>query len=99
MTSKGGKAVELAIELAPTSVKSFGAGTGGGAQQRRSRPSRPGAQGLKKDRIKPIILIDAGHGGIDPVGGASNLKEKTLVLAWPRLSRRNCRRPAAMTCG
>ena len=37
---------------------------------------------LKKDRVKPVILIDAGHGGIDPgAAGASNLKEKTLVLA------------------
>jgi N-acetylmuramoyl-L-alanine amidase len=84
MTSKGGSAVELALELAPTSAKSFGVGTGGGraaaTPAKTDPPSAPKV--LKKDRAKPIILIDAGHGGIDPgAAGASNLKEKTLVLA------------------
>jgi N-acetylmuramoyl-L-alanine amidase len=83
MTSKGGNAVELAIELAPTSVKSFGAGTGGARAAAPVKAEAPAApKVLKKDRVKPIILIDAGHGGIDPgAAGASNLKEKTLVLA------------------
>jgi N-acetylmuramoyl-L-alanine amidase len=84
MTSKGGSAVELALELGATSAKSFGVGTGGGrtaaAPAKADPPSVPKV--LKKDRAKPIVLIDAGHGGIDPgAAGASNLKEKTLVLA------------------
>jgi N-acetylmuramoyl-L-alanine amidase len=83
MTSRGGSAVELAIELGPTTVQSFGVGTGGGraaAPAKADPPSTPKV--LKKDRAKPIILVDAGHGGIDPgAAGASNLKEKTLVLA------------------
>ncbi len=85
MTAKGGHAVDLVVDLAPTSVKSFGSGTGadrtakaavGTADPPRAAPV------LKKDRLKPIILIDAGHGGIDP-GAASlaNLREKTVVLA------------------
>jgi N-acetylmuramoyl-L-alanine amidase len=84
MTAKGGHAVDLVVDLVPTSVKSFGSGTGADrtpAAPVKAEPPRA-APALKKDRLKPIILIDAGHGGIDP-GAASlaNLKEKTVVLA------------------
>lgn len=85
MTAKGGgDAVELAIELAPTSAGSFGAGTGS------ARADPPVAQGApkqvpaapRKERSKPLILVDAGHGGIDPgATSAGSLKEKTVVLA------------------
>lgn len=84
MTSKGGSAVELAIELGPTSVQSFGAGTGGSqtaAASVKAEPA-PAPPAAKKDRIRPVILIDAGHGGIDPGATSSgNLDEKTVVLA------------------
>jgi N-acetylmuramoyl-L-alanine amidase len=84
MTAKGGSAVELAIELAPTSVQSFGSGTGGArnaAAVAKAEPP-PGPKPLRQQRTKPLVLVDAGHGGIDPgAAGASNLKEKTLVLA------------------
>ncbi len=63
MTSKGGSAVELAIELAPTSAKSFGVGTGGGraAAAPVKAESAPDAQGAEKgsrqtdysDRCRP----------------------------------------------
>jgi len=85
MTAKGGGyAVELAIELAPTSAGSFGTGTGG------TRAEPPVARGApkqlpaapRKERSKPLILVDAGHGGIDPgATSAGSLKEKTVVLA------------------
>ena len=85
MTAKGsGEAVELAIELAPTSAGSFGGGTGS------ARAEPPVAQGApspapaapRKGRSKPLILVDAGHGGIDPgATSAGSLKEKTVVLA------------------
>ena len=83
MTGKGGTAVELVIELASTSVQSFGSGTGGGraAPAAKADPT-PAPKALKGERAKPVILIDAGHGGIDPgAAGSGNLKEKTLVLA------------------
>jgi N-acetylmuramoyl-L-alanine amidase len=83
MTPKHGRAVELMIELGPTSAKSFGAGTGGARTAAPStRPEPPRLTADRKNRLKPIILIDAGHGGIDPgAGSAGNLKEKTVVLA------------------
>ena len=83
MTGKGGTTVELVIELASTSVQSFGSGTGGGraAPAAKADPT-PAPKALKGERAKPVILIDAGHGGIDPgAAGSGNLKEKTLVLA------------------
>lgn len=74
------------IELAPTSAKSFAAGTGKTKPTATATASPPdigpAAPPPRHDRAKPLILIDAGHGGIDP-GAASGtgLKEKTIVLA------------------
>jgi N-acetylmuramoyl-L-alanine amidase len=86
MTAKGGTAVELVIELGPTSVQSFGAGTGASRTAAATAvplpTDTPASPVLKKDRLKPVILIDAGHGGIDPgAASPSNLKEKDVVLA------------------
>lgn len=83
MTGKGGTAVELLVELASTSVQSFGSGTGGTQAAAPASPHpTPAPKALKGARSKPVILIDAGHGGIDPgAAGSGNLKEKTLVLA------------------
>ena len=87
MTPTSGRAVELKIALVQTSVQSFGAGTGapkaGAAKAEAPPPPETRAPpALKRDRIKPVILIDAGHGGIDPgTISAGNLKEKAIVLA------------------
>lgn len=83
MSGKGGTAVELVVELAATSAQSFGSGTGGGRAPEAAKPlPAPAPKALKGERTKPVILIDAGHGGIDPgAAGSGNLKEKTLVLA------------------
>jgi N-acetylmuramoyl-L-alanine amidase len=87
MTARGGKAVRLAIELTPTTAQIFGAGTGG--MRAAAAPTKPeideGRQAKPKNRAKPVILIDAGHGGIDPGAmSPSNLAEKTVVLAVAR---------------
>jgi N-acetylmuramoyl-L-alanine amidase len=87
MTPTSGRAVELKIALAQTSAQSFGSGTGaakaGAAKAEAPPPPETRAPpALKRDRIKPVILIDAGHGGIDPgTISAGNLKEKAIVLA------------------
>jgi N-acetylmuramoyl-L-alanine amidase len=84
MTAREGQAVQLAIEIAPTTTQAFGAGTG---SQRSAPPpekqaASEGPAEKPKHRAKPVILIDAGHGGVDPGAmSPSNVSEKTVVLA------------------
>lgn len=84
MAVRSGEAVRLTIELVGTTPQDFGAGTGGQrtayaplqTENYKERAKRP------KNRAKPVILIDPGHGGIDPgTISASNRKEKAVVLA------------------
>lgn len=81
--SQGSKGMDLAVELAATSAQSFGGGTGGFPGTAATPPKDMGsAVATKHNRIKPLILIDAGHGGIDPgTASPSGRKEKTIVLA------------------
>ena len=60
--------MRLAIELVPTTAQAFGAGTGGQRTARaQAKPEiEEGAVQKPKNRAKPVILIDAGHGGVDP---------------------------------
>jgi N-acetylmuramoyl-L-alanine amidase len=39
------------------------------------------------DPSRPLVVIDAGHGGHDPGAGAGSIKEKTLTLALARALR------------
>ena len=53
---------------------------------------------VKSDRAKPLILIDAGHGGIDPgAASAGSFKEKTVVLAVAQALKAQLSARAAMT--
>ena len=83
--ARSGPGVVLTIELNPTDTAAFGEGTGGGrtpsAPVESASEPRPAA-GPKASQSKPVIVIDPGHGGIDPGAvGADNLLEKNLVLA------------------
>jgi N-acetylmuramoyl-L-alanine amidase len=92
MTSTGtGASVVLDIEMQPISAEEFGQGTGAGAQpQVATRPS------LHEDNLpaapasaQPLVLIDPGHGGIDPGAiGEANVVEKALVLGVAQKLRR-----------
>jgi N-acetylmuramoyl-L-alanine amidase len=79
---RSGSGVVLTVALKPTEAIAFGEGTGGGRQPRaasnESTPTRP----TRDASARPIVVIDAGHGGIDPGAvGAANLLEKNLVLS------------------
>jgi len=85
----GSKAMKLAVVLVPMDAAAFGAGTGA-ALAASASSSDPGtdqalperADRKHKDRAKPVIVIDPGHGGIDPGAlGANNVAEKSVVLA------------------
>lgn len=86
--ARSGSGVVLTVALEPTGAAAFGDGTGGGRQ---AAPSpAPAAAAIqsgqpaspKSAASKPIVVIDPGHGGIDPGAvGADSLLEKNLVFA------------------
>jgi N-acetylmuramoyl-L-alanine amidase len=85
--ARSGSGVVLTVELRPSNAAAFGEGTGGGRQAAETAPATatvdpaPSAPS-KADQDKPVIVIDPGHGGIDPGAvGAGNLLEKHLVFA------------------
>lgn len=76
--ARDGQGVVLTVNLAPTDAAAFGAGTGSGRQ---SEAPAPDPLPEKGNSGKPVIVIDPGHGGIDPGAvGAANLLEKEIVL-------------------
>jgi N-acetylmuramoyl-L-alanine amidase len=71
-----------------------GMGTGRGRDYviRLTLPPPAGEIGLPKiegplDPSRPLVVIDAGHGGFDPGAGNGQLKEKALTLALARALR------------
>jgi N-acetylmuramoyl-L-alanine amidase len=83
-----GKGVRLTVRLVPTDAASFGAGTGAGhasappETKKTERNEDVALPGAPKVRAKPVVMIDPGHGGIDPGAlGTTKLLEKTVVLA------------------
>jgi N-acetylmuramoyl-L-alanine amidase len=91
MTRVGGsKAIKLAVVLVPIDAAAFGTGTGPGRTAASSSSPEASAEGARAANLeakrkahgKPVVVIDAGHGGIDPGAmGANNVSEKTIVLA------------------
>jgi N-acetylmuramoyl-L-alanine amidase len=97
---KGASAVRLTVALTPTDEASFGLGTGGGLATGGHRGVAEGAPAMKpavtddarapplsatKTTARPVIVIDPGHGGIDPGAvGPGKTTEKAIVLAVAR---------------
>ncbi len=85
--ARSGSGVVLTVELRPSNATAFGEGTGGGrhaaeAAAAAATSDPPSAAPSKTAQDKPVIVIDPGHGGIDPGAvGAGNLLEKHLVYA------------------
>ncbi|MEE9547703.1 MAG: N-acetylmuramoyl-L-alanine amidase, partial [Hyphomicrobium sp.] len=82
MSAVDGRKVRLAVELTPTTREVFGTGTGGSRKKAAKREARKAPAVRRKNRTSPLILIDPGHGGVDP-GAISSTKvpEKRVVLA------------------
>ena len=87
MTRATGSKVVLKVAMVASDAASFGEGTG---SARKSGAANPPAKPAVLEDVapkakthgKPVIVIDPGHGGIDPGAmGINNVAEKTVVLA------------------
>lgn len=89
-TSADRRDTNLEIELAAISADEFGAGTGAGTPPPVSRSAiYDDVPAPANEAEKPLILIDPGHGGIDPGAlGENNILEKSVVLAVAKKLRR-----------
>jgi N-acetylmuramoyl-L-alanine amidase len=87
-TAADSQDVRFDIELRPMDATAFGTGTGAAATK---KPDAKSAWAAKTDPVtepaaktnasRPIIMIDPGHGGIDPGAvGLSDVYEKNVVL-------------------
>jgi N-acetylmuramoyl-L-alanine amidase len=76
-------AVILRVAMAATDAQSFAGGTGATRREDAAKAAGEEAAPVKKSpKAKPVIVIDPGHGGIDPgASGINNVSEKSLVLA------------------
>jgi len=89
-----GYSPRLVVELTRTDRKTFVANQRAGAKSRTAalnktrKASRPAAKKRKSRRSKRVIVIDPGHGGIDP-GAISRkgLKEKDMVFSFSKVVR------------
>jgi N-acetylmuramoyl-L-alanine amidase len=85
---ENGKAFRLVIDLEPTNAQAFAASAGWPADAGPGEMAATPGPALAK-RGKKIIVVDAGHGGIDPgTHGESGLEEKDVVLAVAKDLRR-----------
>lgn len=80
------KAARLDIDLVPTDRTSFLASL----PPRPQRPAEPRGRGQEDmaprpaPDAKPVIIIDAGHGGVDPGAASGEVIEKDVVLSVAR---------------
>jgi len=82
---QGSKQARLVVDLVPTDEASFVASVAPPAPRPKSPAS--GAQDQTARRpadAKPVIVIDPGHGGVDPGAVRSGVQEKDVVLAVSR---------------
>lgn len=96
MTASGADgSVALEMDLVEISAAEFGAGTGAASKAAAAPRSRPAVfddqlGGTRGGSKKPLVVIDPGHGGIDPGAvGVDNVLEKKIVMdVAQRLQRR-----------
>jgi N-acetylmuramoyl-L-alanine amidase len=83
---EGGQAFRLLIDLYPTTGDAFVAGAGWPAEAAPPPPAlAPALVPAPPATGKRVVVVDAGHGGLDPgTHGATGLQEKDVVLAVAR---------------
>jgi N-acetylmuramoyl-L-alanine amidase len=88
LAPEGGSGFRLVLDLTPTTAAEFTAHAGWPEDlQATSGPSLAARNAAQN--AKPLIVLDPGHGGIDPgTHGQSGLQEKDLVLSFARILRK-----------
>jgi len=82
MNSRQGKGVRLSMELVPTDEASFLAKATAPPREKLARPAIDlQANAPPPPSAKPMIVIDPGHGGLDPGAISGGVQEKDVVLA------------------
>jgi N-acetylmuramoyl-L-alanine amidase len=78
-TRPGSKLARLMIDLAPTDEASFLAKVAPPVPRPKATDGKAGTS--KRANARPIVVIDPGHGGLDPGAVRGNVQEKDVVLA------------------
>ena len=90
LSPEGGAGFRLTFDLMPATAAEFVAQAGWPSDiQQASAGTRPPPLRTPGPSGKPIIILDPGHGGIDPgTHGQSGIQEKNLVLSVARALRK-----------
>ena len=90
LSPEGGSGFRLVLDLTPTTAAEFIAHAGWPQDmQTASASSPPPVLRTPGQSGKPLIILDPGHGGIDPgTHGQSGIREKDLVLSVARALRK-----------
>jgi N-acetylmuramoyl-L-alanine amidase len=78
------KAVRLTLDLVPTDAQSFLTRVPPRPKEAVARRDHAALAGRSKADTKPQIVIDAGHGGVDPGAISGEVVEKDVVLSVAR---------------
>jgi N-acetylmuramoyl-L-alanine amidase len=82
LAPEGGSGFRLLLDLTPTTASDFIAHAGWPADLQTASAGPPPALRTPGQSGKPLIILDPGHGGIDPgTHGQTGIQEKDLVLS------------------
>jgi N-acetylmuramoyl-L-alanine amidase len=74
----------IVLELTPVDRASFMAKLPPPSPPRGREPEEAGGVAPPRSHAKPVVVIDAGHGGVDPGAATGDVLEKDVVLAVAR---------------